>query len=99
VAAAGKAIDLDNHCVARLPFDFGLRTRTRRAARPTRTGLETRLLVGRPAREVDLVRRLAAERLVRAMFVVPIPGHHLDGERAQPGWTTFRIPRISQLML
>ena len=72
MASAFQAIDLQNDRIAGITCDIDLRGSTRRTAWPAFTWFEPRLLVSRRARMIDFVRRLASERLVRTVLVVPI---------------------------
>ena len=72
MASAFQAIDLQDYRIAGITFNGNMRHSTRRAAWPAFTRFEPRLLAGRRARIIDFVRRLASERLVRTVLVVPI---------------------------
>ena len=72
MAASFEAIDLNTKRITGLAFDVDLRRSTRRTAWPAIARFEPRLLVRGWARIVHFVRRFAAERLVRAVLIVPI---------------------------
>ena len=72
MAASFEAIDFDTDRIAWVAFDIDLWRSTRRTAWPASTRFEPRLLVRGLARIVHLVRRLASERFVRTVLVVPI---------------------------
>src|SRR5271167_4412555 len=54
------------------PSHEGLRLGTRRTTRPGRTWFEPWLAIARETQEKDLVRRLAAQRGVRSVLVIPV---------------------------
>ncbi len=72
MASAFQTINLQNYRIAGITFDGNMRYSTRRTAWPAFTRLEPWLLAGRRARIIDFVWRLASERLVRTVLVVPI---------------------------
>ena len=74
--------DFGDETIARLSRHKRLGLGTRPAARPASARLNARSSIGGLPTQVDFVRRLAAERRMRAMLVVPIDeGNKLTPKR------------------
>ncbi len=65
-------VELEDDWIARLSLDANFRLCTRGSTWPASSWFEAALFVSWRTREVDLVRRPAAKRIMGATFVVPV---------------------------
>ena len=87
VLATTMVFEVDRESISGLASDKRLRPRASRRTRPAFTSFDARSPASRSLTEVDFIRRLAIERCMRAMFVVPV------GERKKLATACFSFLR------
>ena len=70
--ASTMVVEVDRESISRFASNKRLRSRASRRTRPALTRFDAWSSMGGSLTEVDFIRRLASERCMRAMFVVPV---------------------------